>query len=249
MKKKVIIIAAVCVLAVVCVLVIYMMQNRSEDDEGNKDESQYNVGEIIELGGHYWVILDIKDGAALLLSEQVLFQRAYNTGAFARWEDSDIRQYLNGEFFVDTFTEDERERILETVVDNSVFSVWVNQLVHSETTDRVFMLSLNEVVQYFGDSGQNAERELNSVEYDDAEGRVITTNTTSDIFINDEYNSNRIVSLITTGANTWWWLRTSGESLFNPGNMRISTSGVIELNGVSVDLRGGVRPALWLKLE
>jgi hypothetical protein len=246
MKKKAVIIAAVCVLAVVCVLIIFIMQNRDED---NENAEQYSTGDIIEFGGISWIILDIKDGAALVISEHVLFQRVFNTGLFARWEDSGLRHYLNDDFLIDTFTEEERERILETVVDNTVYSVWIDDMVHNETTDKVFLLSLNEVVQYFGDSGRNAERALSQVGYDEFDDRIVHMTQTSDIYIDDEYNSNRIAALLTTGANAWWWLRTSGEQLFNSGNMRISTAGVIELNGVSVDFRGGVRPALWLILE
>jgi len=93
-----------------------------------------NIGEIIEFGGIQWRVLDLEDGKALLLSEYLLEQMSYhNSQARVTWETSDIRYWLNNDFY-NRFTVGERARIAET------------------TVGKIFLLSIEEVEQYWGEN-------------------------------------------------------------------------------------------------
>ena len=115
----------------------------------------------------------------------------------------------------------------------------------NDTTDRIFLLSLEEVVQYFGDSGELRNRpslEANNFGYEDSSVRV---------------------ALDLNGNTSVWWLRSPGvynthaAYVSNDGRIFVSGSPVhgimsgefIGFSGHIVDHgRGGVRPALWLNL-
>jgi hypothetical protein len=92
----------------------------------------------------------------LIISEKVLEERAYHrTETEITWENSDIRAFLNGEF-LERFSADDRARIMHTNVVNS------NNPEHetdggNDTTDRVFLLSIEEVESHFtDDNSRNA---------------------------------------------------------------------------------------------
>ena len=81
------------------------------------DDSPYSsavVGDVIQFGGYDWRVLDIQDGKALIISKDILSTRAYHSvNTEITWEDSDIRQYLNGEFY-NGFSAEEKGWIVET---------------------------------------------------------------------------------------------------------------------------------------
>ena len=65
-------------------------------------------------------MLDIEDGKALIISEYILEERSHHTNSTAiTWETSFIRQYLNGEFYDNTFSATEKARIVEAMVINN----------------------------------------------------------------------------------------------------------------------------------
>ena len=84
---------------------------------GSDDSKKFDV---IEFGGHNWIVLDVQDGKALLLSEDVLEERAYQPqGGDVTWESSDIRKYLNTEFF-NSFTQADIAFPLDFIVFDSI---------------------------------------------------------------------------------------------------------------------------------
>ena len=55
-----------------------------------------------------WLVLEVKDGKALVISQHGLVCKNYhNTSADVGWEDCDLRNWLNGQFFDETFTSKE----------------------------------------------------------------------------------------------------------------------------------------------
>jgi len=91
------------------------------------------------FGGLRWLILTEQDNKRLIISEQVLECRSYHERQQnITWAECSLRGYLNGEFVSKTFTTEEQARIIK----------------REETSDKIFLLSLEEVVQYFGDGGQ-----------------------------------------------------------------------------------------------
>jgi len=186
-----------------------------------------NVGDIMAFGGIEWWVLDVQDGRALLLSEKVLFEKAYDDTADSSltWETSSLRHYLNNEFY-NTFRARERSRIMETRNINRN-NQWFGTNGGSGTSDRIFLLSLEEVVRYFGDSGQ-------------------LENSPDEWSISDEYNSERIAR-DANGDASWWWLRSPGRSGIRAASVGIG--GGVGVGGTGVTHgNGGVRPALWINL-
>jgi len=188
------------------------------------------VGEVIEFGGIEWRVLDRQGRRVLVISEYILEQRVYhNRYANVNWADSDIRKYLNGEF-LNRFTPEERRRIVETKVINNR-NPWFGTSGGPDTTDYVFLLSIEEVVWYFGDSGQL--REPNYI--NNFMGSL-----------SDGYSSNRR-AYTPDGTVSSWWLRSPGNRSSRAA--RVSGFGSIDITGFTVDpLDSGIRPALWLRL-
>ena len=177
---------------------------------------------IISFGSHQWRVLDIQDDRALIISENVLEQRVYHeSNTSITWENCTLRQYLNGAFY-DTFNESDKERIIE-VTNVNLTTQFYGTNGGNDTQDKIFLLSLAEVVQYFGDSGRLRPYAQ----------------------LSDQYNENRIAYY--NGSAVWWWLRSPGKYSNNASS--VGSNGYILGSGGSVTITlGGVRPALWLNL-
>ena len=188
------------------------------------------IGDVIRFGGYDWRVKEIQNGQALLLSESVLIKRQYHSDRKddVTWENSDIRAWLNGEFYNDTFSAQEKTQIALTTVENKN-NQWHGTSGGNNTSDKLFLFSMDELVKYFGDSGQleNKPRSAN--------------------YINDEYNAAR-VSYDLNGKVSWLWIRSPGNS-----NKRAATTnldGDIDPRGDIVDNRnGGIRPAMWINIS
>jgi hypothetical protein len=118
------------------------------DNLGDDGSAKAQIGDIIQLGGHDWRVLDVQDGKALVISEGILFDRPYNSiEKDITWEECDLRQFLNGTYYDRTFSDEEKEKILETTVindDNPTGTPGGN-----DTTDKLFLLSIDEANNYF----------------------------------------------------------------------------------------------------
>ncbi len=96
-----------------------------------------------------WIVLDVKDGKALLLSKYILDAKPFNEELNDHvWGTSSIRKWLNDEFMNDAFTDDEQAAIIVTKVDNRTFQNenWYNGA--DDTLDLVFLLSYFEATKY-----------------------------------------------------------------------------------------------------
>ena len=193
------------------------------------DEKSVKLGDIVDFGGYAWRVLDIQDGQALLLSDLVLENRPYNEkyGSIT-WEKCTLRHYLNGEFY-EKFSAADRERIVRADVKNDD-NQWFGTDGGNDTADYIFLLSLEEVVRYFGDSGQLKDKSKSPRSWG----------------IDDEHNEKRIAK-DTSGAAAWWWLRSPGYYADDAAN--VLGGGVVSVDGGDVSESGGVRPALWLDLR
>jgi len=164
---------------------------------------------------------------ALLITEEIIEQRSYHDETVdVTWETCTLRTYLNSEFYR-KFSAQEQAMILETSITNAD-NQWYGTNGGRSTRDKVFLLSLEEVVKYFGDSGQLENRNPNS-EY----------------LIDDKYNGERVAYFV-YNSGFWWWLRSPGFVLYHAAY--VDTDGDSTLLGDWVNRKGGVRPALWYKL-
>ena len=114
---------------------------------------EVEIGDAIKIGEFDWRVLDIQDGKALVISDQVLMNKPYNaTRGDLTWETCEIRQYLNGDFYDVTFTEEEKEWVIETTVKNENPTPDFKTDSGNDTVDRLFLLSVQEAEQYFADN-------------------------------------------------------------------------------------------------
>jgi hypothetical protein len=110
-----------------------------------------------KFGPYNWRVLDVQNGKALLITEDIVEKRRYHSSyTDITWVCCELRHYLNGAFF-QTFSSAEQSRILQTNNTNAN-NQWFGTKGGENTTDRVFLLSIEEVVEYFGDSGQLRNR-------------------------------------------------------------------------------------------
>lgn len=76
------------------------------------EESEWDM---VELGTWqdqplYWRVLSVKDGDAYFLADRVLTYKAYHeTDESVTWEKSTLRGWLNGDFYKNTFSENEKK--------------------------------------------------------------------------------------------------------------------------------------------
>ncbi|MDR1136141.1 MAG: DUF6273 domain-containing protein [Clostridiales Family XIII bacterium] len=224
------------------------LKNKDDGNNKGKHAGIKAVAEIlkgekrnIELGKYKWRVLDKQADKALLLAEYIIEKRPYDILGFedATWESCTLREYLNNEFFSE-FSRLEQAGILKTRNANPD-NQWYKTNGGNRTTDKVFLLSIDELVKYFGDSGDLASRKgwywsNNKFELKDGKGYCI----------NDRYNYERVAKYGNDWA--WWWLRSPG--LDSSDAAYVDHDGVLYLDGSRVYYEnGGVRPALWLNLE
>ena len=111
------------------------------------DFSVVTTDDVIQFAGTYWWVLDIHEDKILVLSEDIFFKKEYHyKHEETTWEQSDLREYLNGEFYEDTFTADEKRKIIETNVINNNYR---DAYGGNDTIDKVFLLSRDEIGHYF----------------------------------------------------------------------------------------------------
>ena len=82
-----------------------------------------------------WIVLDVQDGKALLLSRYGLDAKAFD-GSTNVWADCSLRAWLNNEFIHEVFNLQERMAILKTETDVGV-------------QDEVFILSYEDTDLYY----------------------------------------------------------------------------------------------------
>ncbi|MDR0273563.1 MAG: DUF6273 domain-containing protein [Clostridiales bacterium] len=181
--------------------------------------------DAFSFGGYEWKVLEAQSDKLLLISEGIIIRRAYNdTDTEVTWETCSLREYLNTEFF-NLFNQTDKERIVPSEIINSD-NPWYKTVGGNIVTDKIFLLSLDEVVKHFGDSGQLRNRK---------QGQM---------FINDQKGNHSRIAYDNDIA-ACWWLRSPGHNNYNAAT--IFGNGFISPDGFGVDsVEGGVRPALWL---
>jgi len=106
------------------------------------------IGDTVTIGENKWIILDIQNGQALLLKKTAQPYMAYHSSYDkVTWEASAVRQWLNSEIFMETFTEAERKNILLKEIKNNDNSTYATE-AGTDTQDYVFLLSIDEAKKY-----------------------------------------------------------------------------------------------------
>ena len=209
-----------------------------------KKATTYSAGDLISFG-HYeqdndfsngdeaieWIVLDLKDDQALLISRYGLDVQPFHTEwEDVTWEDCTLRSWLNHDFLEGAFTPEERGTVLMTSVDNSQSqgSGEGDAVSENNTVDRVFLLSYAE-----------AEKYLNSNQSRQCEATPYAASKATDHYAPHTYER--------SGNYRWWWLRTSSLGIYS-----VDLAGADGYLGYidSVDSDSPlVRPALWVDLN
>ena len=209
-----------------------------------------SVGDIIPFGGYDWRVLEVRGNQALILTDRIITQRQYHAGGGVTWETSDIRQWLNNDF-LNRFSEQERARIASSTVinDNNPwdFYGWAGGLAFpssgNNTTDRIFLLSIDEVLRYFGDDGLVALGATMSA----AEREAHANPGINEARAGGRYSGRKVAQDL-GGSPSAWWLRTTGRNTSTAAI--IGATGNPQLGGLPVTQSDhGIRPALWLYLD
>ena len=189
-----------------------------------QDNSTSNGKEAIE-----WTVLD-KDGMSLLLiSKQALDCQQYNTSyTDVTWESCSLRKWMNGTFLNKAFNAEEQAQIQNTTVSADKNPEY-NTNPGNATTDKVFLLSINEVEKYFN---SDEARKCAPTAYAKAQGA----------YTSDSYKT-------ASGAATcWWWLRSPG--LTQSCAALVCSGGSVNYYGdIVIYVNVAVRPALWINLD
>jgi hypothetical protein len=202
---------------------------------------EFNIGQKMTFGGYNWRVLDIKDNAALIITENIIEHRAYHDAyKDITWADCSLRKYLNGEFY-DKFSATDKSKII-TIINKNPGNQWYGSKGGADTKDSIFLLSIEEVVcQYFGDSSSKLHNPGKNQRYWFER--------------KDENNSKRIARLKANQESVWWWwLRLPGRVnikavyIHGDGNIGIQGNNILKGNISDGKCTGGVRPALWIKL-
>ena len=211
--------------------------SKTESSSQEKDKNpEYKVGETIEFGNYpqdkdgtekpiEWIVMKKEGNQVLLLSKYVLDAKSYNEGwGDVTWEISDIRQWLNNEFYTTAFNKAEKAKIQTSLIKNEDNSEYGTS-GGNDTEDKVFLLSEKEADTLFSDE---EERIAKATEYAEKLGVDINENSEE--------------------KGAWWWLRSPGNDSFYAA--LVNYYGWVYGDGIGVNCNVyGVRPALHLNLQ
>lgn len=132
-------------------VVYYGQYNQSMSDDGT-----YNINPI------KWLVIDKTFGKAFLMSHYNLDAAPFNSEA-STWEHSSLRSELNNNFLEDAFSEVEKEKILDTTLENNI-------------TDKIFLLSSDEAQNFPDGFLDNATRIAPNTAYANYNGASSSAN-------------------------------------------------------------------------
>ena len=150
-------------------------------------ELELKPGVSFFYGKHFWRILDVdeKTKTMLVISDKAVCKNKYHEKEEPiTWEQCTLREWLNEEFINEEFSEEEREAILVSHLknpDNPRFGTKGG----NDTDDKIFLLSIEEVLQYFKNDDDRAAENiwwLRSPGWDSSDAALVKWNGSLDIF-------------------------------------------------------------------
>ncbi|MCR4594265.1 MAG: toll/interleukin-1 receptor domain-containing protein, partial [Clostridiales bacterium] len=182
-----------------------------------QDNNTSNGKEEIE-----WKVLAVNGNKALIISQYALDCKQYNnTYTDTTWENCTLRTWINGMFYDTAFGADHKKMIADSTVTSDKNPEYSTS-PGNNTTDKVFLLSITEVNDYFA---SDSARQCQGTAYCYAQGACQASN-----------------------GNCWWWLRAPGYYSDFAAYVYFDGSVFSYGNDVYNDF-SAVRPALWINLE
>ncbi len=181
-----------------------------------------------------WRVLKNEDGKLLLLSERAIEMHAFvdwNGEMYVEstWAESDVRRWMNGEFYENMFSVAERDGVSTTLVKAVLNGDYPHVEQGEDTEDRIFLLSYDDVLN----------TEYGFVSSPQPSFTRVTTLTPSmqQICIDDQ-----------VPPNTFWMLRTMGYT--NMHAIHITPDGGVASPGaLNITANTAIRPAFNLDLS
>lgn len=175
-----------------------------------------------------WYVLDQKDGKMLIVSKDILDFRAYDDGTHTTWADSTLRAWLNSEFLNTAFSADEKAKIFDAT-NTTIGSIDEDTVGSSTSTEKVFILSKGDVLQYY----------------------VETPHCTIYALEAPGLRGDYMPWIVDAPDQNWYncWARTNGGS--EAGIARGYNAAAIDNSGDEIFSKtttelAGVRPAMWI---
>ena len=199
-----------------------------------------SVGDTITLGTYEqdnniangpedieWIVLDVQDGRALIISKYGLDAKPYNEEyTDITWEICTLRSWLNNNFLNEAFTSDEQSMI-PTVTVTADANPEYDTDPGNDTQDKIFLLSISEAEKYFS---SDEERMCVPTVYAINQGAYTSDN-----------------HKVGGAATCVWWLRSPGLNDINAAYVHYD--GGVHCSGYVVHNDSFcVRPALWITL-
>lgn len=182
-----------------------------------QDNNTSNGKEDVE-----WLVLEVKDGKALVISKYALDYKPYNTSyTDVTWETCTLRKWLSNDFLGSAFSTEEKAMI-PTVAVSADKNPDYSTNPGNATQDQVFLLSITEFNKYFS---SDSARQCKPTDYAVANG-----------------------AWESDSGNCWWWLRSPGYDQRNAAYV-LYDGDVNEIGGTVHDGFTAVRPALWIDLN
>ncbi len=225
---------------------VYFGRYWQNDTNNDRKANKYDAKEPIK-----WRVLSVNGDDAFLLADQNLACQKYNnTYVSVTWETCTMRSWLNGyeagsnvcekdytsdNFLDNAFSAGEKAAIRSTNIVNADNPEYGTE-GGNDTTDKVYLLSLDEVLNpgygFASDADEYAEsRRAKNTAYAEAQGAHTDTST--------EY-----------AGNGNWWLRSPGDDSHGPYAIAVPYYGCVILDGGYVSWTdNAARPALHLNLS
>ncbi|MCR5113886.1 MAG: DUF6273 domain-containing protein, partial [Acholeplasmatales bacterium] len=184
-----------------------------------------------------WDILEASNGKALIIANLILDSQEYypsssessfehngGTGYANNYELSNIRKWLNDNFYNTAFNDLQKSIIETTEVDNSGSSVGnsSNKYVCNNTNDKMFLLSIKEAKTYYT---SDKARQCKGTYYAKCQG----------LYVDNE------------NGNSFWWLRSPDSGISSLAHYVYTDGDDYNLNAVYVT-SNGIRPACYISL-
>lgn len=191
-----------------------------------------------------WRVLQNTGSELFLLSEYILDCKRYHGKSAdikwrdcvdTTWQDCDLRQWLNNEFYNTAFTTTEKDLIkLTHCTDNGEDTL--------DTEDRVFLLSVNEIKDASDIFGKELRRAVGT------DFAKMKKPDGCSLYVYDKTNKDNYVVINGEVVGcSWWWLRTQGNK---PTRAFFIGTGFSIRSYANVSAaRDGVRPALKISLS
>ena len=125
----------------------------------NSNASGINIGDTVEFGEYEqnsvegekdsmkWLVIDKQDDKLLVINKYAVDVRPYSDNSeleSVTWETCSLRKWLNGEFFENSFSKQEKRLIRSTTIQNENNPKNATS-GGNPTKDKIFVLSLDEV--------------------------------------------------------------------------------------------------------